>query len=725
MGSVSSLISGHSLHSKHCKASENKLKKGLQSKKTGRSLDGLLKYGFSQDHCTTNNNSKVSYHSGKNEDFFYIKVSNKPRAAQHNINTAEDSQGRTAEMDNEVDRRRGPPELVPLSGKLEKSVENALIRPTAFKPVLPRSSSSLVETHNNLSTILGKRISPIDRLKDLQDPKLETNSGTFSDSGRNSMSSLPTHSTSGSSQMDNLSTSTNHMVRYGGLSQNMETSQNPQGAVAGMNGNSGSSRMCSGTNGNSWADGFCETNRSGESTNSNTRSIGVLSESVAAAISLNREITAAALTVSSTEQNIDFSGNQEQFLEHRFTISEQNPTKPSASGGCVRSPISMNESLIQQLEHKLLERETELAELQTSLDEKESDTCQVFEEKQRYCAEEMEGLKQRCSTKLRQVSQRALRAQQLLQLQVIQLQQDKERLQEEVDQLNRDRDTAESRLRIYESQRNLVPTLEETQWEVCQKSGEISLLKQQLRDSQADVGNKLSEIVSLKASLKESKCKMEELEQKIKEYEETLHQRCAEVEVSKNEFQRKKNEADLLREKVNMLETDIKGMKQDLALAKEEHQKLMTMRAKVEEQQLQLKISQARMEAFGASQAKSKSQEGTGASKILHHNGATADLDTLHKEVERLRGELKEEKQKKHKMMNSFQQERQTWNKEKDKVIRYQKQLQYNYLQMYRKNKDLEKILKELTAEMDSQKEMDIDSHSSDLKFDKVLATEI
>lgn len=184
----------------------------------------------------------------------------------------------------------------------------------------------------------------------------------------------------------------------------METSQNPQGGVAGTNVNSGSSWMCSGTNGNSWADGFCETNRSSESTNGNTRSIGVLSESVAAAISMNREITAAALTVSSTEPKTDFSGNQEQFLEHRFTISEQSPTKPSASGGCVRSPISMNESLIQQLEHKLLERETELAELQTSLEEKESDTCQLFEEKQRYCAEEMQGLKQRCSTKLRQVS---------------------------------------------------------------------------------------------------------------------------------------------------------------------------------------------------------------------------------------------------------------------------------------------------------------------------------
>ncbi|XP_056586065.1 leucine zipper putative tumor suppressor 2 homolog [Triplophysa dalaica] len=721
MGSVSSLISGHSLHSKHCKASEHKPRKGLHSKKTGRSLDGLLKYGFSQD-CG-NNNSKVSYHSGKNEDFFYIKVNNNPRAGHQNYKTAEGSEGTSAEMD----RNGGPPELIPLSGKLEKSIEKDLIRPTAFKPVLPHSSSSSVETHNNLSSILGRRISPTDRLKDLQDPKPETNFGTYSDSGRNSMSSLPTHSTSGSSQMDNLSTSTGHMVRHGGATHNVDTCQNSQGCVSGVNGNS--SWMCSGTkmiSGNCWVNGNSDTSRSTESTSANTRSIGVLSESVAAAMSLNREITAAALTVSPTELRLDFSGNQEALMEHRLTISEQSQTKPTASGGCIRSPISMDESLIHQLEQKLLERETELADLQTSLEEKESDTCQLFEEKQRYCAEEMEGLKQRCSTKLRQVSQRAVRAQQLLQLQVIQLQQDKERLQEEVDQLNHERNTAETRLRTYESQKkHLAPTLEESQWEVCQKSGEISLLKQQLRDSQAVVGNKLSEIVALKAALKVSKNKLEELEQKNKEFEETLRQRSTEVEVCKNEFQRKKNEAMLLREKVSVLETDIQGMKQDLAVAKEEQQQLMTMRAKVEEQQLQLKISQARMEAFGVGQAKTRTQEGTGTGKTLNQNGATVDIDTLQKEVERLRGELKEEKQKKHKMMNSFQQERQTWNKEKDKVIRYQKQLQYNYLQMYRKNKDLEKILRELTAEMDSRTDVDVDSHSSDLNFDKIVATEI
>lgn len=59
---------------------------------------------------------------------------------------------------------------------------------------------------------------------------------------------------------------------------------------------------------------------------------------------------------------------------------------------------------------------------QVSFEEKEADTCQLFEERQKYCAEEMEGLKQRCSTKLRQVSQMVSKAHQALQQQVSQLQ---------------------------------------------------------------------------------------------------------------------------------------------------------------------------------------------------------------------------------------------------------------------------------------------------------------
>lgn len=74
--------------------------------------------------------------------------------------------------------------------------------------------------------------------------------------------------------------------------------------------------------------------------------------------------------------------------------------------------------------------------------------------------------------------------------------------------------------------------------QVCQKSGEISLLKQQLRDSQADVSTKLSEIVSLRASLKDKAAKMELLESQSREHAHQLSSRTIEVEVgaSMNRF---------------------------------------------------------------------------------------------------------------------------------------------------------------------------------------------
>lgn len=72
MGSVSSLISGHSFHSKHCRASQYKLRKSSHLKKLNRYSDGLLRFGFSQD-----SGHKSSSKSSKNEDFFYIKVSQK------------------------------------------------------------------------------------------------------------------------------------------------------------------------------------------------------------------------------------------------------------------------------------------------------------------------------------------------------------------------------------------------------------------------------------------------------------------------------------------------------------------------------------------------------------------------------------------------------------------------------------------------------------------------
>ncbi|XP_047678794.1 leucine zipper putative tumor suppressor 1 isoform X1 [Tachysurus fulvidraco] len=309
-----------------------------------------------------------------------------------------------------------------------------------------------------------------------------------------------------------------------------------------------------------------------------------------------------------------------------------------------------------------------------------------------------------------EVSQHALRAQQLLQLQVIQLQQDKDRLQEEVDQLIRDRDSAESQL-IYKHQHTpITATLEETQWEVCQKVGEISLLKQQLKDSQAEVTSKLSDIVSLRAALRETRSKMEELVEKQRECEEALRLRNTEMEVCENELQRKKNEAELLREKAGKLETDVKTLNQDLLVAKEEHLELLKVKDQLQEQQNLLQVLQSK--------------------KVDRET--SEDLDVLQKEVERLREQLEEEKRKKEKILSSFQHEKQTWNKEKDKVIRYQKQLQCNYLQMHRKNQELEKRLKERNGKVENRTEKDrdrtqqeTDVRKTDVRYSEMVATEI
>ncbi|XP_074494401.1 leucine zipper putative tumor suppressor 1 [Sebastes fasciatus] len=656
MGSVSSLVNGNSLNSKHCKASEHRLKKGANPhrKSGGCSLDELLKCGFTQGSSSTAQPSKVLSHSrsGRSEDFFYIKVSHKPRSVYHRGGSMEERAG-GKNRDGESDGRLQPKLLLMSGKKTERtSAEKSLVRSTAFKPVIPKSISSTEIGHNNLDILcpLEKARSPDIRHKQ------DTFSGTLSDSGRNSMSSLPTHSTSGS-----LSASTGPVSHSDGSS--APTNSLSKGAQP---------------NFPPWVNG--------NSTNLDC--------------SYRADFNSGRLA---SKANGDAGS----------PLSADEPSVLSETAGGIRSPITTDESLIERLEQRLLERETELQELQVSFEDKEVDTCQLFEERQRYCSEEMEGLKQRCSTRLRQVSQMAAKTQQVLQLHVSQLQVEKERLQEDVSKLSREKDLVELRLRSYAAESTqLAPTLEETQWEVCQKTGEISLLKLQLRDSKAEVNHKLNDIVCLRASLKENTAKMETLKRQNKDHEDKLHSRTIEVEVCQNELQRKKNEADLLREKVGKLEKDIQGMKQDLAVAKERRlQHSLQHEARAQTQALE------RLIQGPDSRAEDQVEENSG-------NMATGSLQ---REVERLKQQLREEKDAQERLASTFEQEKLTWNKEKDRVIKYQKQLQVNYLQVHKKNQDLERILKELTAEMESRTELGMDiNYSSGLQtYDDVIATEI
>ncbi|KAI5624069.1 leucine zipper putative tumor suppressor 2-like isoform X1, partial [Silurus asotus] len=593
MGSVSSLIPG----TKTCTGSDHKLKKGFHCKR-----GGVLKLCH-EHNAKNNNNSKLGHGTtgtGNSDDFFYIKVSHRASGD---------------ETPDDMGARKTPTELN-VSARLEQTAEHSILLQ------FPRSSSSSVETHNSLSTILGTNLGHIDR------PKNQTVE--------------PTHDMSSRSPCDS------------GISGSTWTNDGANSRIK-------------------WTGGV---HGDGGTSNSSTRSTSVLSDSLSGPASLNTDAVAKNMetnrTSSFTDQNFPSSAESEVSEERRLYSSEVK------FAHCCHISIPF---------------------------------CYYFLKFKFFTVHLVFGVFHALSLYvLLQVSQHALRAQQLLQLQVLQLQQDKDHLQEEVDQLIRDRDAAESQL-IYKHQHTpLTPTLEETQWQVCQKVGEISLLKQQLKDSQADVNSKLNEIVFLRASLRESRSKVEELETKQQEWEETLHLRSTEMEVCENELQRKKNEAELLREKTGKLEMEVQTLKQDLLVAKEEHFELLSLKVQLQEQHHLLQVCQSKM----------ADQETSGEVVILQQ------------EVERLREQLEEEKQKKEKILSSFHHEKETWNKEKDKVIRYQKQLQLNYMQMHRKNQELEKKLKEQNRKADNrtEKEKDrthegVDVLKTDVHYSEMVATKI
>uniref|UniRef100_I3LIH3 Leucine zipper tumor suppressor 1 n=1 Tax=Sus scrofa TaxID=9823 RepID=I3LIH3_PIG len=592
MGSVSSLISGHGFHSKHCRASQYKLRKSSHLKKLNRYSDGLLRFGFSQDSGHGKSSSKM----GKSEDFFYIKVSQKARGSHRPDYTALSS----GDLGGQAGVDFGPstpPKLMPFSNQLEMGSEKGAVRPTAFKPVLPRSGALLHSSPESASHQLHP--APPDKPKE-QELKPSLCSGALSDSGRNSMSSLPTHSTSSSYQLDPLVTPVGPASRFGGSAHNIT-----QGVIL---------------------------------QDSNMMSLKALS----------------------------FSDGGSK-LGH--------PSK--ADKGSVRSPISTDQCTIQELEQKLLEREGELHKLHRSFEEKELATSQAYEERPRRCKDELEGLEPK--SKLKAAAQKSQRAQQVLHLQVLQLQQEKRQLRQELESLMKEQDLLETKLRSYEKEKtSFAPALEETQWEVCQKSGEISLLKQQLKESQTEINAKASEILNLKAQLKDTRGRLEGLELKTQDLESALRTKGLELEVCENELQRKKNEAELLREKVNLLEQELLELRAQAAL-----------------------------------------QRGT------RPPASAEDVPALQRELERLRAELKEERQGHDQMSSGFQHERLVWKEEKEKVIQYQKQLQQSYLAMYQRNQRLEKALQQLARGDGAGEHLEIDLEGADIPYEDIIATEI
>uniref|UniRef100_A0A8C6USU9 Leucine zipper putative tumor suppressor 2 homolog n=1 Tax=Neogobius melanostomus TaxID=47308 RepID=A0A8C6USU9_9GOBI len=682
MGSVSSLISGRTYQERHCRAASEfstKPKRSTPATSCFRLPDNTLRSGSSLEQLGAPSGAPIGAAGGVSNGSYAYTSEEVVATGDWNddVVLAATSPCSDSEEQKEHKALNGniggpPPKLVPVSGQLEKNMEKVLIRPTAFKPVVPKNRHSvqylaprqgggnLPESQGSLNLLL-----PIGALEDKCGAGRNVRSSqscSMSDSGRNSLSSLPTHSSTGYSLAPSEGSSGS-----GGPAETAGVNRNASGGGA----NHGHTNSDSG--------------RSSSSKSSGSGSV---------------------------------SGRGQPL---------------SDSGSCGHSPPLAEgyEGVVRELEDKLRERDLELQQLRENLDENEAAICQVrptrpdspnkgafivsfpidlcmkvYEEKQRRCEREMEELRQNCASKMKQTSQKAQRAQQVLQLQVFQLQQEKKKLQEDFSALLQDRETLERRCAtIQREQTQLGPRLEETKWEVCQKSGEISLLKQQLKEIQSELSQKAGDIVVLKAQLREARSETQSSQARSQEAQAALRTRALELEVCENELQRRKSEAELLREKVARLEEE---SKRDMAWA--------SSRGQRRAQSLRVPGRGGHSRGVGGESDEVKAQRQSVEAVLA-----------LRQQVDRLKAELIYERRTSEEQLSRFEDERRVWHEEKEKVIRYQKQLQQNYIQMYRRNRDLERVMRELSLELENRDmdEYEVRSGSNDIHYEEITATEI
>ncbi|XP_054975357.1 leucine zipper putative tumor suppressor 2 [Sorex araneus] len=639
MGSVSSLISGRPCPGGTAPPRHH----GPPGPTFFRQQDGLLRGGYEAQEplCPAVPPRKAvptTTFTYVNEDF----RSESPASPSSDIEDAREQRARNAHL------RGPPPKLVPVSGKLEKNMEKILIRPTAFKPVLPKPrgapslpgflgprAAGLSGSQGSLTQLFGgpasssssSSSSAADKPLALSGWTSGCPSGTLSDSGRNSLSSLPTYSTGGTEPATH--SPGGHLPSHGP----------GRGALPGP------------TRGAPTGPSHSDSGRS-----SSSKSTGSLGGRGAGGL----------------------SGGVPRASPDSSSCGERSPLPPPPP------PPPSDEALLHcVLEGKLRDREAQLQQLRDSLDESEATMCQVSEERQRPWPRE-DGPAQ---------TQRAQRAQQLLQLQVFQLQQEKRQLQDDFAQLLQEREQLERRCATFErEQRELGPRLEETKWEVCQKSGEISLLKQQLKESQAELVQKGSELVALRVALREARAALRVSEGRMRGLQEAAQARELELEACSQELQRHRQDAERLREKAGQLDTEAAGLREPPGPAGTTDPFLL---AESDEAKVQRVVA------------------GVGGS--------------LRAQVERLRGELQRERRRGEEQRDSFEGERLAWQAEKEQVIRYQKQLQHNYIQMYRRNRQLEQELQQLSLELEARElaELGLAEPAPCICLEEITATEI
>lgn len=260
------------------------------------------------------------------------------------------------------------------------------------------------------------------------------------------------------------------------------------------------------------------------------------------------------------------------------------------------------------------------------------------------------------------------------------------------------RDEREAELaRVRRDRALLRQRLEDTEWSLCQRAGEIALLKTQLKDAQNEQTAKGHEYLTLKADCRQLR--------------ETLDKRDKEMVRLRNESDEKDKTLKRLQAEIDRLNTNLSENMSETSKFKENN-KMEVEKLKTEIKELRQELSDVSLSGYEGIDC-GRAMRGIYNCKNNEYHWSSHDSALEDAEVQRLNGELPDCNDSCHsaiidrlktEMLNKeaqFNNERRKWSEEKDKVLRYQKQLQLNYVQMFKKSRNLEAEIDGLRLELD------------------------
>ncbi|CAH1099858.1 unnamed protein product [Psylliodes chrysocephalus] len=338
---------------------------------------------------------------------------------------------------------------------------------------------------------------------------------------------------------------------------------------------------------------------------------------------------------------------------------------------------SPSDSGISELEAALRDRDSELAYLRQTMEHNEQVIFRVYQEKEKVWERELKRLKTVQDSRLRTSSQKVLKLEQMLMMQTYQMQQDKKRTCADVQRSNMQCE------RLMQEVAALKARLEETEWGLCQKTGEISLLKTQLKELQTDQTTKCQELVQTRSDHKYLRTQVEEKDKEIERLKSLNASKDEDILELKEAITKLKSSTQFIQEKIQTNNNINKDY--------EETEKLRS-----EIRELREELSDMSLKDY------SNIEPGRVRGQYITEENSLEDL-----EIQKLNGEINEVEKLREELQNKckqFEHERLTWLQEKEKVLRYQRQLQMNYVQMFRRTRALEAEVESLTIELELDK---------------------